>query len=134
MKKVLVSVFAMAALAGCGPHYDYYKGDIRYIQDGKDCIYYTGEAGNRFNDEIRTLNTGRRVVYRNTSCADLYARDTMGLAPRADRVVIVPVGEYVAANTAATTVAAPSCGCKSACGTCGAAATVRHKYVVTPAL
>ena len=125
MKKVLVSVFALAALAGCASYYDYYKGDVRYIQDGEDCIYYTGEAGNYFDREIRTLNTGKRIVYRNTRCADLYARDTMGQAPRADRAVLAPSAEYVAT---------PSCGCKATCNTCNAQSVVRRKYVMVPAM
>lgn len=120
MKKVLVSVFALAALAGCASYYDYYKGDVRYTQDGADCIYYTGEAGSRFNNDVRSLNAGKRIVYRNTQCADLYARDTMGMAPRTDRVVIAPSAEYVAA---------PSCGCNACNGQ-----SVRRKYVFVPAM
>lgn len=119
MKKVLVSVFAIVALAACAPYYDYYKSDVRYVQDGEDCIYYTGEQGNHFSNDIRNLHTGKKIVYRNTRCADLYNRDMAGMAPRADRVVIAPAAEYVA----------PSCGC-SACK----APVVRRKYVIVPAM
>lgn len=123
MKKVLVSVFVLAALAGCASYYDYYKGDVRYIQDGEDCIYYVGEQGNHFSSEIRNLHTGKKIVYRNTRCADLYNRDMAGVAPRADRVVIAPVAPV------AQYVAAPSCGCNK-CGT----NIVRKKYVFVPAM
>lgn len=119
MKKVLISVFALAALAGCASYYDYYRGDVRYIQDGADCIYYVGEAGNHFSSEIRALDTGKRIVYRNTRCADLYARDTMGAAPRIDRVVMAPVAEGVAT---------------SSCDVCAAQPVVRRKYVIVPAM
>ena len=54
MKKVLVSIVALAGLAGCASYYDYYKGDVRYTQDGEDCIYYVGEYGNHFSNEIRS--------------------------------------------------------------------------------
>ena len=120
MKKVLVSVFALAALAGCASYYDYYKGDVLYIQDGEDCIYYVGEQGNYFSGDIRSLHTGKKIVYRNTRCADLYNRDMAGQAPRADRVVIAPAAQYVAA---------PSCGCNKC-----AANVVRKKYVFVPAM
>lgn len=95
MKKVLVSMIALAGLAGCASYYDYYRGDIRYTQDGEDCIYYAGEQGNRFNSEIRSLTTGKKIVYRNTRCADLYNRDMMGQAPRADRVIMAPAARDV---------------------------------------
>ncbi len=120
MKKVLVSVLALMALAGCASYYDYYKGDVRYTQDGEDCIYYTGEMGNHFSSDIRSLNTGKKIVYRNTRCADLYNRDMAGTAPRADRVIMTPAAQYVAAS---------SCGC----GACNAT-TVRRKYVIVPAM
>lgn len=117
MKKVWVSMIALAGLAGCASYYDYYRGDVRYTQDGEDCIYYAGETGNRFSRDIRNMQAGKKIVYRNTMCSDLYARDTMGMAPRTERVVIAP---------AATYVAAPHC---NACQT-----TVRRKYVMVPAM
>ena len=61
MKKVLVSIVALAGLAGCASYYDYYKGDVRYTQDGEDCIYYVGEYGNHFSNEIRNMNTGKKL-------------------------------------------------------------------------
>ena len=113
MKKVLVSVVALAALAGCA--YDYYRGGVRYVQDGDDCIYYAGEYGSRYTSDIRGLNTDKRVVYRNTSCADLFARDNGGVAPRPTRAVL----------TRAAQPAQSSCGCS----TCGA-----KRYVIVPAM
>ncbi|MBD5400310.1 hypothetical protein HDR61_01005 [bacterium] len=122
MKKVLVSVVALVALAGCASYYDYYRGDVRYTQDGADCIYYAGEMGNHFSADIRSLHTGKKIVYRNTMCSDLYNRDMMGQAPRADRVIVAP-----AARTS-------SCGCdrvshRDACRT-----NVRRKYIFVPAM
>ena len=121
MKKAFVSVVAVAALAGCA--YDYYEGGVRYTQDGNDCIYYAGEFGNHFNSEIRGLDTSKRIVYRNTRCEDLYARDMFGQAARADRQILVPAAEQVSV--------APSCGCKNACSM--PQPIVRHKYVIVPA-
>ena len=122
MKKVLVSMFAIAALAGCASYYDYYKADVRYTQDGEDCVYYVGEQGNRFSREIRTLDTGKRIVYRNTRCEDLYNRDMIGAAPRADRVVVAPAAQAVAP----VQYVAPRC---NACNVASA-----RKYVLVPAM
>lgn len=117
MKKVLVSVIALVALAGCGDYYDYYKGGIRYTQDGEDCIYYAAENGYRYSSDIRSIDGNKKIVYRNTRCADLYARDNFGMAPRADRQILAP-----AAKTVTTT-----CGCN----TCGMPQPIsRRKYIV----
>ena len=115
MKKVLVSVIALAALAGCA--YDYYRGGVRYVQDGDDCIYYAGEYGSRYTNDIRKLDTDKRVVDRNTSCADLFARDNGGVAPRPNRAIL---------TRAASTQPTHSCGCD----TC---AKSQH-YVFVPAM
>lgn len=120
MKKILVSVIALTALAGCASYYDYYKGGVRYTQDGEDCIYYAGEYGSRYSADIRTLDNSKRIVYRNTRCEDLYARDNFGAAPRRDRQVLAPAAEPATCN---------SCGCKSC-----AQPVVRRKYVIVPAM
>ncbi|MBR1380411.1 MAG: hypothetical protein IJ560_02375 [Alphaproteobacteria bacterium] len=100
MKKLIISVIAAAALAGC-TYYDYYKGDVRYTQDGEDCVYYTNERGRRFNADVRAMDTDKKIVYRNTRCADLFGRDTAGFdTPRVTRSVIAPAAPAVS-----------SCGC-----------------------
>ena len=124
MKKVL-SVIALAALAGC-TSYDYYEGGVRYTQDGPDCIYTSGEYGSRFSNDIKDLSGSKRVVYRNTICADLYARDNFNQAPRADRVVLTPA----AAPVSACTSCAPVHVHKADCGCAGH----RSKYVFVPAM
>lgn len=125
MKKVLVSIIALAGLAACAPYYDYYRGDVRYTQDGEDCIYYTGEMGNHFSGDIRNLHTGKKIVYRNTRCADLYNRDMAGQAPRADRVVMTPAAREVS-YVAPVAYVAPVC---NACQT-----KVQRKYVLVSAM
>lgn len=127
MKKVLVSMIALAGLAGCASYYDYYRGDVRYTQDGEDCIYYTGEQGNHFNGEIRNLAAGKKIVYRNTRCADLYNRDMIGQAPRADRVIMAPAAREVS-YSAPVVYAAPAPRC-NACQT-----NVQRKYVLVSAM
>lgn len=125
MKKVLVSLFGALALVGCASYYDYYKGDVRYTQDGEDCIYYVGEQGERFSRDIRSLNTGKKIVYRNTRCADLYNRDMMGVAPRADRVILAPAATGVS-YAAPVEYVAPRC---NACNTVS-----KRKYVLVSAM
>lgn len=122
MKKVLVSIFALAGLAGCASYYDYYRGDVRYTQDGEDCIYYSGEMGNHFSADVRNMQMGKKIVYRNTRCADLYNRDFAGQVTRADRVVVSPAATY----SEPVAYAAPRC---NACQT-----KVVRKYILTPAM
>lgn len=112
MKKVLVSVIALAALAGCA--YDYYSGGVRYVQDGEDCVFYYGESGYRYSNEIHSVDTDKRIVYRNTSCADLFARDNGGVIPAPKRAVLTRASQPA------------SCGCD----TC---AKTTH-YVIVPAM
>lgn len=121
MKKALITIFALAGLSGC-VYYDYYKGGVRYTQDGEDCIYYAGEAGNNFSGEISDLNNSKKIVYRNTRCADLYARDNFGQAPRHDRQILVPAAKP----------------CNACCGQvqpCAKQTTVvKRRYVIVPAM
>ncbi len=104
MKKILVSMIALTALAGCATYYEYYNGGVKYVQDGEDCIYYAGEQGRHYDSEIRDLDSSKKIVYRNTRCADLFARDNSGMVPRPVRQVLTPT---------ATVAPARACGCKS---------------------
>ncbi len=117
MKKVLVSVFALAALAGCSGYYDYYKGGVRYTQDGEDCIYYAGEYGHNYSRDIHGLDANKKVVYRNTRCADLFERDNAGVIPQPGRKVL----------TAGAQVA-PAATCP--CQTCNQPVLKRRYYIV----
>ncbi len=91
MKKVLISVLCALGLGACANHYDYFRGDIQYVQDGTDCIYYMTEHANHYNQEIRGLDTHKRIVYRNTMCHDLYERDHVNAAPRSDRSALLRI-------------------------------------------
>lgn len=113
MKKIALSVLGLTLLAGCSG-YDYYETNVRYYQDGEDCVYYHDEDGQRFNKEIRSLKGDKKVVYRNVRCEDLYMQDTFGYAERNDRKAIVPVNP------------APKCGCNK----CGKAPVLKNRYVV----
>lgn len=121
MKKVLVSVVALTALAGCAGYYDYYKSDVRYVQDGEDCIYYAGEDGRHFTGDMKKLNNDKKVVYHNTRCRDLYRQDNAGIIPTQERKVFVPTSDL--------TPLAPSCGCQAECPR----QTAKRRYVIMPA-
>ena len=121
MKKILVSVIALTSLVGCGAYYDYYKGGVRYTQDGRDCIYYEAERGRDFSESVDGIDSGKKIVYRNTRCEDLYARDTFGAAPRAPRQVLAPVAKKASCNS-----------CNAKCDSCAKPVLVR-RYVVSPA-
>lgn len=109
MKKFLISVIALAGLAGCA--YDYYKGDVRYTQDGDDCIYYADEYGRNYSSDVRGLDDKKRIVYRHTRCEDLFARDNGGRVPVAARKVL---STAAVAAPEVTPVAEKSCGCDAA--------------------
>ncbi|MBP3545231.1 MAG: membrane lipoprotein lipid attachment site-containing protein [Alphaproteobacteria bacterium] len=90
MKKTLFVLFGLVVLAGCSS-YDYYKGDVRYVQDGEDCIFTATEAGYRYSSDIRELNADKEIVYRNTMCRDLYLNDVAGQMSRTERQVLTTV-------------------------------------------
>ncbi len=79
MNKFIVSILGLIVLSGCA--YDYYRGDIKYTQDGKDCIFAMDEAGYRFSKDIKKMRRDEYIVYRNTKCRDLYRADSADVAP-----------------------------------------------------
>ena len=131
MKKFLISVIALAALAGCA--YDYYKGGVKYTQDGDDCIYYADEYGRNYSSDVRGLNDKKRIVYRHTRCEDLFARDNGGRVPVAARKVLSSAA-VAAPESETAPVAEKTCGCdaaqveKSCC--CNKASSPRRVYTV----
>ena len=118
MNKLLVCTVAMAGLAGC-TYYDYYKGGVRYTQDGNDCVYYTDEYARHYSAGIEGIDGNNRIVYKNTKCSDLFARDHGGRTERADRKIIVP------AMPEPVQLPAADCGC------CHAEPIFRHFYTIT---
>lgn len=114
MKKLLVSVIAAAGLAGC-TYYDYYKGDVRYTQDGKDCIYRADEYARHFSPDIKGIDDSKRIVYRNTRCEDLFGRDNPSRVTRNERQFLAPVAEpvKVAEPIVKTTRVVNSCPCNA---------------------
>ena len=106
MKKTLFALFGLMVLAGCSSYYDYYKGGVRYTQDGDDCVFYAAERGRRYSEDIRSLDLDKKIVYRNTKCRDLYLRDNFGAVQRTERQVLAP----------AATKPATTCGCAKKCG------------------
>jgi hypothetical protein len=120
MKKILIYTVAMAGLAGC-TYYDYYKGGIRYTQDGKDCVYYSDEYARHYSDKIDGIDGNKRIVYKNTKCADLFAHDNAGRTARNDRQVIVPAPT----EDATKPVKVADCGC------CKVEPVSRRFYTIT---
>ena len=114
MKKTLFVLFGLVVLAGCSS-YDYYKGDVRYVQDGEDCIFTSTEAGYRYSSDVRELNTDKEIVYRNTMCRDLYLNDVAGQIQRTERQVLTAV--------------APKATVKSDCGCCQNKTTKKYVFV-----
>ena len=119
MNKFVLSMLGLTLIAGCSG-YDYYKTDLRYRQDGKDCIYYYNEKGDKFNNEIRSLKDAKKIVYRNTRCEDLYNGDTFGFE-RNDRKAIIPVFNE-------EKPVEQNCGCVS----CGKKRTLNTRYIIVP--
>lgn len=105
MKKTVIALFGLAVLAGCSSYYDYYKGGVRYTQDGDDCIFYSAERGRRYSEDIKSVDADKKIVYLNTKCRDLYLRDNFAQPQRTERQILAP-----AAN-----VAKNDCPCKKSC-------------------
>lgn len=91
MKQLLIAMFGVMMLTGCTTYYDYYKGGVRYTQDGDDCVFRAVEHGRRYSEDVKTLDLDKRVVYKNTKCRDLYRDDNMGQVARTERVMLTPV-------------------------------------------
>ena len=135
MKKALITIFALAGLSGC-VYYDYYKGGVRYTQDGEDCIYYAGEYGRNFSGHIDGLDKNKKIVYRNTRCADLYAKDNMDIAPSQDRQVLAPAAKPAPKPCPACVQpqVKPCNACAESVQTCESQKIIRRKYVIVPAM
>lgn len=132
MKTFLITMIGLVMLAGCGTHYDYFRGDIRYVQDGRDCIYSATEYGENYSADIRGMDNEKKIIYRDTMCADLYARDNAHVAPRRDRSMIVPVpgDQSEMDNKPSTQPVKETCGCGMANG--NDAMVLRRRYIIVP--
>lgn len=95
MKNTLIALFGLVVLGGCAGYYDYYKGGVRYTQDGEDCVFYSAESGRRYSDDIRSLDADKKIVYRNTDCRDLYVRDNANVVSRNARQILAPAADDV---------------------------------------
>ena len=132
MKKILALV-ALVALAACGGSYDYYKGGVRYVQDGADCIYSSGESAHKYSENVKSADLGKTIVYRNTQCADLYARDMAGQEPRRERRVLTPAAQGFDMEPVAEPrpiVVNPAPVAKKSCGCSKCVKKQTKKYVV----
>jgi uncharacterized protein with PIN domain len=103
-------------ITGCS-YYDYYRGGVRYVQRGDNCVYYSEESSEeQFSDKVEEFDDENRVVYKNTRCEDLFARDNAGRMDRNKRHVLAPA---TVANrkpkpvAVAKPVEKPCCECKA---------------------
>lgn len=131
MKKFL-ALIALVAVAGCASYYDYYKGGVRYTQDGEDCIYYSGEFARHYSNKVNAADLDKKIVYRNTRCADLYARDMAGQEARNERRVLTPAAEVVEAEPVETprTIIVKPAPVKKSCGCSACAKKTTKQYVI----
>lgn len=99
MKNTLVALFGLMVLGGCAGYYDYYKGGVRYTQDGDDCVFYSAERGRKYSEDIRSLDADKKIVYSNTKCRDLYVRDVANVSSFNARHVLAPAADDVAVKS-----------------------------------
>ncbi|GHT57630.1 hypothetical protein FACS18945_2400 [Bacteroidia bacterium] len=127
MKKTLIALAAVTAMTGCA--YDYYDGNVRYVQDGTDCIYTFDQDVNRYNSRRDNLDESKRIVYRDTICSQLFNKEIV----RTNPVVAAPMQQ----TTIAPAPVAPTCGrtilptCVNGCGA-SRVQNVRRSYIVVP--
>ncbi|NMA32487.1 MAG: hypothetical protein GX944_00970 [Alphaproteobacteria bacterium] len=87
MKKIILSIAAVAVLYGCSSSYTHYEKNEIYTQDGFDCIVETGEKG--VMDRANTDKTNS-VIYPNTACSELLnKKPETPAAPTINKVVFV---------------------------------------------
>ena len=89
MQKILSFLIVGGVLVGCSS-YNYYKGNVRYVQRGDDCVYYTSESAKHYSDGVERFSDDNRIVYKDTRCEDLFARDNVGRTARDERRVLAP--------------------------------------------
>ncbi|GHT00190.1 hypothetical protein FACS189421_11930 [Bacteroidia bacterium] len=106
MKTRLISIAAAAGLAGCCCTYNYYDGNVKYTQDGTDCIYTaTQDQGTKSRGD--RVTESKRIVYRDTICSQIASGIQTRPAP----------------------FAAPQ---QSSCGEASCAPRMTRKYYVMP--
>ena len=116
MQKILSFMIVAGVITGCS-YYDYYRGGVRYVQRGDNCVYYSEESSEeQFSEKVEEFDDENRVVYKNTRCEDLFARDNAGRMDRNKRHVLAPA---TVANrkpkpvAVAKPVEKPCCECKA---------------------
>ncbi len=116
MQKILSFMIVAGVITGCS-YYDYYRGGVRYVQRGDNCVYYSEESSEeQFSEKVEEFDDENRIVYKNTRCEDLFARDNAGRMDRNKRHVLAPA---MVANrkpkpvAVAKPVEKPCCECKA---------------------
>lgn len=116
MQKILSFMIVAGVITGCS-YYDYYRGGVRYVQRGDNCVYYSEESSEeQFSEKVEEFDDENRIVYKNTRCEDLFARDNAGRMDRNKRHVLAPA---TVANRKSKPVAVtkpvekPCCECKA---------------------
>ncbi len=116
MQKILSFMIVAGVITGCS-YYDYYRGGVRYVQRGDNCVYYSEESSEeQFSEKVEEFDDENRIVYKNTRCEDLFARDNAGRMDRNKRHVLAPA---TVANRKPKPVAVtkpvekPCCECKA---------------------
>ncbi len=121
MRKILSFMVVAVVFAGCS-YYDYYKGGVRYVQRGDNCVYYSEQSSEeQFSEKVEEFDDENRIVYKNTRCEDLFTRDNAGRMDLNDRHVLVPAKVAnrkpkpapVAKPIVVENPAKPCCDCKA---------------------
>ena len=119
MQKILSFMIVAGLITGCS-YYDYYKGGVRYVQRGDNCVYYSEESSEeQFSDKVEEFDDDNRIVYKNTRCEDLFKRDNAVRMDRNNRHVLVPATvanrkpKPVAKPVVTEQPAKPCCECKA---------------------
>jgi len=116
MQKILSFMIVAGVITGCS-YYDYYRGGVRYVQRGDNCVYYSEESSEeQFSEKVEEFDDENRIVYKNTRCEDLFARDNAGRMDRNKRHVLAPatvVSKKAKPVAVTKPVEKPCCECKA---------------------
>ena len=90
MQKILSFMIVAGVITGCS-YYDYYRGGVRYVQRGDNCVYYSEESSEeQFSEKVEEFDDENRIVYKNTRGEDLFGRDNAGRMDPNKRHVLAP--------------------------------------------
>lgn len=88
MRKIPALIIGALALTACVRTTSPYQGNIRYTQNGADCIYEFSQTGSAYS---KSFNEDKRIIHKETICRDLIIKDANVARASAEQPQAQPV-------------------------------------------